>query len=133
VDAVEAWDKLSSRERKKILLVVFVCPEGCRLLNVWNSPSGRMYYQPGHRLRRHTADTETAEEARRAHTLDGYRTWPARGGDFDQLLEFYASAARKAWMTLVCDHIRKHVELREIEAEVERSRPGDAKRRTIST
>ena len=78
---------------KQKLLAEYRCrKKGCVLLHVWNTPTGRKYYQRAYGLPSSVAEAESVESARQTRTTDGYRKWVERAGAFDALLNFLVAA-----------------------------------------
>lgn len=106
------------------LLLDYRCPKSCLLLHVWQSPSGRMFYIPGYQLSRTKADTETAAAAREYRAVDGDRKWPARGGNLDELLDFFERGKMPGGLQVTCRHVRQVLAAAEIVKLLDGSSPG---------
>lgn len=123
-------DKLAAAGAlKAVLLLDYRCPKGCLLLHVWQTPAGRKFYLPRYQLSAAKADAETAASAREYRTEDGDRKWPARGGNLDELLDFFKHANPNGLM-VSCHHTRRAVSAAEIAELLDGARPGRPTRRT---
>lgn len=116
----------------KVLLLDYRCPKTCLLLHVWQSPSGRLFYLPGYQLSRPKADAETAMAAREYRTTDGDRSWPARGGNLDDLLHMFERTGTPIGLQLTCRHVRRVITAADLVDLLDGSRPGRPTRRTLS-
>jgi len=119
---------------KNVLLLEYRCtnrPESCLLLHVWQTPDGRMFYLPRHQLSTSKNTAETAELARAHRTEDGDRKWPARGGNFDDLLDF-TRADPDVGLLLNCRHLRRAIPAAQIDTDCKEATPGRPKRKPIT-
>ena len=133
MDVVARYEVMSRRELSSVLILEYRCPKGCLLLHVWNSPIGRLWYQPRHKLSKTRAVAETVEEARLKRTEDGLRVWKARGGDFDDFIKFFNFDPTQGGLSMNCDHVREVVLLCDrLETDAAAGRPGSPTRHTLS-
>ena len=123
-------DKHEATALKRVLLLDYRCPQGCLLLHVWQSPHGRLFYLRRYQLSRGKNTAETAEAAREHRTEDGDRKWPARGGNFDDLLDF-TRADPDVGLLLNCRHVRRLITAEQAAADMSNT-PGRTKPRVIS-
>jgi len=123
-------DRYEAKALRRVLLLDYRCPQGCLLLHVWQSPDGRMFYLPRHQLSTSKNTAETHELARQHRTEDGDRKWPARGGNFDDLLDF-TRADPDVGLLLNCRHLRRSVTVARVDADTSNT-PGRSKPRVIT-
>jgi hypothetical protein len=134
--ALAAYDALPAPLLKKLLVLEYRCAHrkpGCLLLHVWNTPRGRLYYLSRYRLSPTKATTETAETARQKRTEDGLRTFRARAGSFDDLLDDYA-AEPDAGLSMNCAHLRNvFIGFDRLAADASAGQPGRANELRVSS
>jgi hypothetical protein len=127
------YESMAKASLRSVLLVEYRCPKGCLLLHVWNTPDGRLYYQPRYQLSQSKAETDTVESARMKRTEDGFRVWKSRGGDFDELIDFFEFDPEQGGLSMNCDHVREAVVLSgQLAAHARAATPGRPTRHTVT-
>ena len=133
MDVVTMYERMSRRDISKVLLLEYRCPKGCLLLHVWNTRAGRLWFQPRHKLSESRTLADTVEEARRKRTEDGFRVWKARGGDFDEFIDFFDFDPTQGGLSMNCDHVREAVVLcDQLHVDADAATPGNPTRHTVS-
>jgi hypothetical protein len=105
-ELVAQYEAMTAAERRKVALVEYKCANGCRLLTLWQTPSGRHWYTPGYKLTEAVASAETVDMARAKRTKDGMRRWIARAGSLDEVIAFGAGGQDVVGLSVNCRHLR---------------------------
>jgi hypothetical protein len=116
----EAYEKAPEKRIKAARLVVYRCEQrGCKLLDIWQVPGfGPCFYIPPYQLSQERNARQTSSGARQESTIDGERSWQARGGPLE---DFRHSGGG---FMLHCDHVQRHMRCEEIIADVDAATPG---------
>lgn len=134
MDVTEIYEKLQRRDIAKVSLIEYYCSQGCVVLHVWQSPIGRLWYQPRYKLSQRTALADTVESARAKRTEDGLRIWRSRGGSLDDLIEAHTEDPQAGvGLSVQCNHVRGVVILGDqLAADADAATPGNPTRHTVS-
>ena len=122
---VDEFEALNANQRRSVALVEYHCAakDRCRLLTIWQRPSGRFWYLPAYKLSEAVAVSETAESARAKRTKDGLQRWQSKAGSLDELFDFAEGPCDG--LSVNCRHLRNHlVSWCELKAHSEAATPG---------
>lgn len=124
-----AYKQGTAADRRQVTLAKYRCKaRGCELLTCWQTPLGRLVYQPHFKLSPARNEATSVPAARAKRTTDGNRRWVSVIVDLDQLLGF-ANADMTVGLEIKCDHIiPRLVPVVDLVTEVEQATPGHPRR-----
>jgi len=117
---ITAYESQPSKAKKGAALAEWWCPAGDRLLFVWKSPMGTLFYQKRYKLSPGMNEKLSNEAGRKKNTFDGVNHWLPRAGNLDHLREW----GDQAGLRLTCGHRMVHVRVPELFDVIDNAVPG---------